>query len=151
MALNINAIDSSADGTPGGIDEPLTVIYRPSWPTDAPELRVAETLSLPYNLGANDFNSTQFFSANGTLSEQPWIVRKHQSFRMVSDATAFYGSVPTESTNSRLIARSVWNSQWKIVIPANTLMSNEQDGLNRFAASVKDIQLFLRTYSNSGN
>ena len=110
-----------------------------------------QALPLPYNLGANDFNSTQFFSANGTLSEQPWIVRKHQSFRMVSDATAFYGSVPTEFTNSRLIARSVWNSQWKIVIPANTLMSNEQDGLNRFAASVKDIQLFLRTYSNSGN
>ena len=27
----------------------------------------------------------------------------------------------------------------------------EQTGLNRFAASVKDIQLFLRTYSNSGN
>jgi len=70
---------------------------------------------------------------------------------MVSDATAFYGSVPAEFTNSRLIARSVWNGQWKIVIPAYTLLNNEQDGLNRFAASVKDIQLFLRTYSNAGN
>jgi hypothetical protein len=27
----------------------------------------------------------------------------------------------------------------------------EHAGLNRFVASVKDIQLFLRTYSNSGN
>ncbi|MDB6076274.1 MAG: hypothetical protein JWO82_21, partial [Akkermansiaceae bacterium] len=45
--LNINAINSNTDGTPGQIDEPLTVTYRPVWPTGAPELRVAETLTLP--------------------------------------------------------------------------------------------------------
>jgi len=31
------------------------------------------------------------------------------------------------------------------------MLENEQDALDRFVASVKDIQLFLRTYSNSGN
>jgi hypothetical protein len=110
-----------------------------------------QALPLPYNLGANDFNSTKFFNANGTLGEQPWILRKHQAFRMVSDANTFYSSVPAEFTNSRLIGRSVWNSKCKLVIPANTLSNNEQAGLNRFTASVKDIQHFLRTYSNSGN
>jgi hypothetical protein len=69
----------------------------------------------------------------------------------VSDPAFFYSSVPTEFTNTRLIGRSVWNTRWKIVIPAYTLLSDEQDGLNRFVASVSDIQLFLRTYSNSGN
>ena len=63
----------------------------------------------------------------------------------------FYGSVPQEFTNTRLIGRSVWNSRWKIVIPAYTLLKDEQTGLSRFAASVQDIQLFLRTYSHSGN
>lgn len=110
-----------------------------------------QALPLPFNLGANDFNSTQFFTANGTLSEKPWIIRKHQAFRAVDDPSFFYGSVPAEFTNSRLVGRSVWNGQWKIVIPAYTLLNNEQEGLNRFAASVRDIQLFLRTYSNSGN
>jgi len=110
-----------------------------------------QALPLPYNLGATAFNSTQFFNANGTLSEQPWILRKHQAFRPVADPTFFYGSVPAEFTNTRLIGRSVWNSQWKIVIPAYTLLSNEQTALDRFAASVKDVQLFLRTYSHSGN
>jgi hypothetical protein len=61
-----------------------------------------QALPLPYNLGGTDFNSTQFFSANGTLSEQPWIIRKHQAFRPVADATMFYGSVPQEFTNTRL-------------------------------------------------
>lgn len=110
-----------------------------------------QALPLPYNLGATDFNSTQFFNANGTLSELPWIVRKHQAFRPVDDPTFFYSSFPAEFTNSRLIGRSVWNGQWKIVIPAYTLLSNEEEGLDRFTASVQDVLLFLRTYSHSGN
>ena len=36
-------------------------------------------------------------------------------------------------------------------IPAYSLLASEQDGLNRFVSSVKDIELFLRTYSHSGN
>ena len=110
-----------------------------------------QALPLPYNLGASAFNTTNFFNANGTLSEQPWILRKHQAFRPVSDPAFFYSPIPAEYTNTRLIGRSVWNTQWKIVIPAYTLLSDEQEGLNRFVASVKDIKLFFRTYSNSGN
>jgi hypothetical protein len=113
---------------------------------------VDQALPLPYNLGASDFNTTQFFGPNDTFAERPWVIRKHQAFRMVADPSLYEdGSLPTVFTNARLIGRSVWNSQWKIVIPANTLLNNEQQGMNNFAASVKDIQLFLRTYSNSGN
>ncbi|MFZ9938607.1 MAG: hypothetical protein ACO3JG_16345, partial [Luteolibacter sp.] len=82
---------------------------------------------------------------------QPWILRKHQAFRPVSDPAYFYSLIPSEFTNTRLVGRSVWNGRWKIVIPAYTMLANEQDALDRFVASVKDIQLFLRTYSNSGN
>lgn len=110
-----------------------------------------QALPLPYNLGASAFNTTQFFTADGTLSEKPWILRKHQAFRPVNDPVFFYSRVPEEFTNTRLIGRSVWNSQWKIVIPAYTLLNDEQEGLDRFVRSVKDIQLFLRTYSHSGN
>jgi hypothetical protein len=110
-----------------------------------------QALPLPFNLGATAFSSTQFFNANGTLSEQPWILRKHQAFRPVSDPAFFYSSVPAEFTSSRLVGRSVWNNSWKLVIPAYTLLANEQDALNRFVASVKDIELFIRTYSHSGN
>ncbi|MEN8785432.1 MAG: hypothetical protein ABF379_13800 [Akkermansiaceae bacterium] len=110
-----------------------------------------QALPLPFNLGASAFNTTQFFNAVGTLSEQPWVQRKHQGFRPVSDPAFFYSSVPTEFTNSRLVGRSVWNSKWKIVIPAYMLLDDEQEGLSRFVGSVSDIKLFLRTYSNSGN
>ena len=69
----------------------------------------------------------------------------------MSDATFFYSFLPEEFSNSRLIGRSVWNGQWKIVIPAYSLLNNEQEALNRFVITVKDIQLFLKTYSHSGN
>ena len=110
-----------------------------------------QALPLPFNLGASAFNRTQFFDANGSLSEQPWILRKHQAFRPVSDPAFFYGNIPAEFTNARLVGRSVWNTRWKIVIPAYTLLADEQAGLTRFVESVSDIQLFLRTYSNAGN
>jgi hypothetical protein len=110
-----------------------------------------QALPLPFNLGATSFSTTQFFNADGTLSEQPWVLRKHQAFRPVSDPAFFFTTIPVEFTSSRLVGRSVWNGGWKIVIPAYTLLSNEQEGLNRFVASVKDIELFLRTYSHSGN
>lgn len=110
-----------------------------------------QALPLPYNLGANDFNSTQFFNATGTLSSQPWVIRKHQAFRAVANPSLFNGTPPLEYSSSRLIGRSAWNTRWKIVIPANTLSANEQDALNRFVSSVTDIKLYLRTYSHSGN
>ncbi len=110
-----------------------------------------QALPLPYNLGATAFSSNQFFSANGTLSEQPWIQRKHQAFRPVDDAAFFYGLQKSEFQSSRLVGRSVWNTRWKLVIPAYGLLNDEQAGLTRFAATVDDIKLFFRTYSNSGN
>ncbi|MCF7673903.1 MAG: hypothetical protein K9N23_00350 [Akkermansiaceae bacterium] len=113
---------------------------------------VDQALPLPFNLGGSDFSDSQFFGANGTLSEQPWVIRKHQAFRAVDDPKLFEnGDIPIVYSNARLIGRSAWNSQWKIVIPAITLLADEQMGLNNFAASVDDIKLFLRTYSHSGN
>jgi len=110
-----------------------------------------QALPLPYNLGATAFSATQFFSADGTLTEQPWITRKHQAFRPVDDAAFFYGLQKSEFQSSRLVGRSVWNTQWKLVIPAYGLLNDEQTGLTRFAATVDDIKLFFRTYSHSGN
>ena len=110
-----------------------------------------QALPLPYNLGRSDFNSNQFFSANGTLNEKPWIIRKHQAFRAVADKELFNAAPPLEYSSNRLIARSAWNTRWKIVIPAVNLLNDEKAALDRFVGSVTDVQLYLRTYSHSGN
>jgi len=110
-----------------------------------------QAIPLPFDLGKSNYASTQFFTPEGTLNEKLWITRKHQAFRPVNDQAYFYSSLPSEFTNSRLVGRSVWNSQWKLVIPAYTMLNNENEALDRFVKSVSDLQLFLRTYSHSGN
>ena len=82
-----------------------------------------------------------------------------QAFRPVSSSTVFsfelYGEggalIPSQFTNSRLIGRSVWNSQWKLVIPGYTLLGDAEEGLDRFVRTVRDVRLHFVTYSYSGN
>ena len=69
--------------------------------------------------------------------------------RAVPSGTVFSSS--GTYTNARLIGRSVWNSNWKLVIPGRTLRADPDVGLDVFLETVTDIQLFLRTYSYSGN
>ena len=57
----------------------------------------------------------------------------------------------SEYINTRLIGRSVWNSKWKIVIPGETLLNNQEEGLERFIRTVRDVKLHFVTYSYSGN
>lgn len=110
-----------------------------------------QALPLPINIGGNPFGSLQVFTPQGSLAEQFWIPRKHQAFRAVDDGAYFYNQMPAEFTSGRLVGRSVWNTQWKLVIPGYSLMHDERAGLDAFINSVSDIQLFLRTYSQSGN
>lgn len=117
------------------------------------------TVPLPFNISAADFSSAPFYQSSDSLSEPLFSVRKHAAFRPVSTAAAFNSAIysgtgalqASEYTNRRLIGRSVWNSQWKLVIPGKTLLSNPNEGLDRFIQSVKDIKLRFITYSYAGN
>jgi len=114
---------------------------------------------LPFNLGASDFSSAKLYQSADALSEPLFTLRKHQAFRPVSKPAAFatdiYGSGgslrPSQFTNRRLIGRSVWNTQWKLVIPGYTLLNDPNEGLDRFVRTVKDVKLHFVTYSFSGN
>lgn len=117
------------------------------------------SIPLPFNIGASAFSSAQPWQSGSSLSEPLFSLRKHQAFRPVSSASYFSNSIYTSAgglqrsqyTNNRLIGRSVWNSQWKIVIPATTLLHDPAEGLDRFIKTVKDIKINFVTYSYSGN
>ena len=53
--------------------------------------------------------------------------------------------------DTRLVGRSVWNSQWLLIIPGGTLLADPAAGLNAFINNVEDIKLFFQTYAYSGN
>ncbi|MCA9426857.1 MAG: ABC transporter substrate-binding protein, partial [Candidatus Omnitrophica bacterium] len=64
---------------------------------------------------------------------------------------------PDYVAGSRAIGRSVWNSEWMVVIPGSNLSADPVDGINGFIygdgseeSGVKDIHLFFDTYSYAG-
>ena len=116
-------------------------------------------IPMPFNIGASDFSTKQLWQSSDSLTEPQFATRKHQAFRPVSSTSVFsqslYGDSGTlkrsQFTNNRLVGRSVWNSQWKLVIPGKTLLNDPNQGLDRFIQTVTDIKLHFVTYSYSGN
>lgn len=113
------------------------------------------SIPLPFNIGGSDFSTKPLWQTAESLTEPLFAERKHQAFRPVSGARYFLNNgVPFQRTqfmNARLIGRSVWNTQWKIVIPGRTLLRDPNEGLDRFIRTVKDVKLHFQTYSYSGN
>ncbi len=109
--------------------------------------------------------------SNGDLQNRDWIpsvdnlttsfadLRRFSRFRAFHDSGAFN---PNEvQRDSRLIGRSVWNTRWLLIIPAETLHSNRLEGIDRFidgqlfggqrnGNGVSDIRLFFETYAFPG-
>jgi hypothetical protein len=87
-----------------------------------------------------------FDSLNGVYGES----RRFSSFRAYHDGA---DEVNDEEMiyNSRLVGRSVRNTQWVLIIPGRTLNSDPEVGLNRFIEQVSDIKLVFDTYGYSGN
>ena len=108
-----------------------------------------QAIPLPFNIANSDYSTQPAWVSAASLSEPPFMLRKHQAFRAVPSGTVF-SSAPG-FTNSRLIGRSVWNTRWKIVIPGTTLLNDPQQGLEIFRNTVRDIELHFETYSYSGN
>ena len=98
---------------------------------------------------------------NDSLSDTFADIRRFSSFRAYQDSGVFD---PAETINdSRLIGRSVWNTRWLLIIPAGTLHTDRNEGIQRFingalradgtrdGNGVSDIKLFFQTYAYSGN
>ena len=85
-------------------------------------------------------------SLNGRLGDP----RRYASFRAYHNAEA---EVDYDELvfDSRLVSRSVWNTEWVMIIPGLMLNSDPDEGLDRFISQVTDIQLIFQTYGYTGN
>ena len=108
-----------------------------------------QKLPVPFPIGDTDLKNPSFIPANDSLSDELSAIRKVSDFRAYPYSGEFDPSQAT--TDSRLIGRSVWNTQWMLIIPGSTLLFNKDVGLNTFINSVDDIKMFFQTYSYSGN
>ena len=117
-------------------------------------------IPLPFNIGGSPNSALNFYQSADSLAEPLFTARKHPAFRP-TDSVAPFANEPvfpnggyvglSQRTSRRLIGRSVWNTQWKLVIPGDTLLADPKEGLDRFIKSVTDVKLHFSTYSYSGN
>lgn len=77
-------------------------------------------------------------------------LRRHGDFRMYHDNGDPEADDSELILDSRLIGRSVWNSEWMLVIPGAGLHVDPLTGLTKLADTVSDIKLHFKTYSHQG-
>ena len=108
-----------------------------------------QKLPAPFEIGDSDLKNSAFIPVNDSLSDELSAIRRVSDFRAYPYSGEFD---PSQATiDSRLIGRSVWNTQWMLIIPGSTLLFNKDVGLNTFINSVSDIKMFFQTYAYSGN
>jgi hypothetical protein len=109
---------------------------------------IDQALPVPFTLGSSTLTQPSFIPSVDSLGGTMEAIRQFASFRAYHDAGGFDPSQVT--TDSRLIGRSVWNTDWVLIIPGGTFLSNADAGLDGFINSVSDIKLFFQTYSYAG-
>ncbi len=148
---NYNAAGLST--TPRAYLVPVGNDYLRTSSSPEPEVRMwsvqEQRIPTPFVLNESNLTSPDYIptlnGVDGGFSE----LRRHGDFRMYHDA----GGTVDESElilDSRLIGRSVWNSEWLLIIPGAGLHPDPDIGLQRLAETVTDIKLHFQTYSHQG-
>ena len=117
-----------------------------------------QTIPVPFPLGNGVPSDAGWIPMNDTLSGSFIDIRQYAPFRAYHDAGYNKSQV---TYDSRLIGRSVWNTQWWLVIPAGYLSNDRTEALQRFingalvngvrdGNGIKDILMLFQTYSYQG-
>jgi hypothetical protein len=125
---------------------------------------VDQAIPVPYNTSRSTIENTDWLPVRDALNGPMAAIRRFSSFR-AKDETEFDPESNNPNYNTRLVARSVWNTRWLLIIPGSTMLSDGNDGLDTFIDGgkvpgnpsardldgIKDIKLLFNTYGYSGN
>lgn len=109
---------------------------------------VDQALPVPFPIGASTLSDPGWIPIRDSLAGSFADLRRHAGFRAYHDAGFDLSQM---TTDSRLVGRSVWNTDWLLIIPGGTLLFDPDAGLDAFIQSVSDIKICFQTYSYPGN
>ncbi|HOW96895.1 MAG TPA: LamG domain-containing protein [Kiritimatiellia bacterium] len=118
-----------------------------------------QALPLPYDVGGMNIDNPDYQPIIDSLTEPLAQIRRFAALRAYHDRGQF--DEAETHNNGRLIGRSVWNTQWLLIIPGRTLLADPEEGIQRFihgakvnnvrdGNGIKDIKIFFQTYSIAG-
>ncbi len=114
---------------------------------------IDERIPIPFPVGGLELNRPDWIPGSDTLDTTMGTHRRYSRFRAYHDGGFDLSEMVADS---RLIGRSVWNTEWLIIIPGGTLLADPEQGLETFIGTggsdgISDIKIFFQTYAYSGN
>jgi hypothetical protein len=110
---------------------------------------IDQKIPLPFPISEADIRNPTFIPINDSVSGSFTEIRKFSALRAYHDSGTL--DVSQAAADSRLVGRSVWNTEWMLIIPGGTLLNDADAGLEAFTSAVSDIKLLFETYAYSGN
>ena len=111
---------------------------------------VEQRIPTPFTINQSNLTSPGYIptlnGVDGVFGE----LRRHGDFRMYHDNGDPEPDDSETISSNRLVSRSVWNSQWLLIIPGAGLDADPMAGLTRLAENISDIKLYFLTYSHQG-
>ncbi len=129
---------------PAGLDV-MTIPNSPSLETRSWSI-LDQAIPVPFPVGNSDLTNPNWIPVTDGLTGLLGETRRFSSFR-----AGVTGGAPPLATDTRLVGRSVWNTNWLLIIPGGTMLNDGELALERFITRVTDIKLYLNTYGYSGN
>lgn len=114
---------------------------------------IDQSIPMPFPIGNAALKDPLWIPEFDTLGGSFAAIRRHGGIRAYHDSGGEIDLLADRDqivSDARLIGRSVWNTEWMIVIPGGTFLANPTQGLNAFIESNTDIKVLLQTYSYSG-
>ncbi len=105
-----------------------------------------QALPVPFPVGNSNLSNPDWIPVTDGLTGPLAEIRRFSSFR-----AGITAGTPNFATDTRLSGRSVWNTNWLLIIPGGTMLSDGDKALDTFINNVTDIKLYFNTYGYSGN
>jgi hypothetical protein len=111
---------------------------------------VEQRIPAPFIINQNSISSPGYIptldGVDGSFGE----LRRFGDFRIYHDNGDPEADDSELVMDSRLVGRSVWNSQWMLVIPGSGLGVDPDASLRKLADNITDIKLYFLTSSHQG-
>ncbi len=111
---------------------------------------VEQRIPTPYVINPANLSSPGYIPTLDGIDGSFNDLRRHGDFRMYHDNGDPEADDSELIMDSRLISRSVWNSQWMLIIPGSGLDADPNEGLRKLTDHISDIKLYFLTYSHQG-
>jgi hypothetical protein len=111
---------------------------------------VEQRIPIPFLINRNNIRAPGYIPTMNGIDGAFGELRRHGDFRIYHDNGDPEPDDSETITSNRLVSRSLWNTEWMLIIPGANLHADPAIGLQRLADNIQDIKLYFLTYSHQG-